>query len=279
MYTLAQCAKKVALASTLIVFVTLSGCASFGNKTKDTEQAYYTTAQDYLERRNYAMAIERLNELQSRFPFGRYAQASAFDLMYSYYQSKDFAQALIEADRFTRLNPDHADVDYAWFVRGMSYYELFLTNSGIFGKADPARRSPEQGIKAFSALTNFTERFSDSEFRPQALNAMVILKDALARHELVVADYYIRRGAWIAAAERAQVVLKHYPGVSAEADAYVVLVEAYTELKLDDDRAISFEALQTRYPNHAVFKDGEYKAPKWDEDRWWIKLITLGLTS
>jgi len=279
MFTVAPSAKKVVQSLIIAFAIILVGCASAGKKTADTEEAYYDSAQQYLEKRNYSMAIERLSELQSRFPFGRYAKASTIDIMYAYYRSNDFSSALIEADRFTRLNPDHPDVDYAWFVRSMSYYELFLTNRGIFGKVDPAMRSPEQGHKAFTALQSYTERFPESEYRNEALKAMIVLKDALARHELVVADYYIRRGAWVAAAERAQSVLTHYPGVNAESEALIILVEAYSALELDDDRRLSFDRLSKDYPDHKVFASGEYKAPKWAEDRWWLKILTLGLAS
>jgi outer membrane protein assembly factor BamD len=191
----------------------------------------------------------------------------------------DYTSALVEADRFARLNPDHPDVDYAHFIRAIGYYELFLTNRGIFGKGDPAMRSPEQGVTAFSYLSQFAVQFPTSDYRPEALKAMVILKDALARHELIVADFYIRKGAWIAAAERAQVVIEHYPGVSAVGDAYVVLVEAYDALKLPEDRAIALSALMESYPNHPTLANGEYVKPVWEEDRWWVKALTLGLTS
>lgn len=279
MFPAAVTRKKLPLILALSLLVVLTGCATTGNKPADTEAAYYETAQRYLENRNFTLAVERLTELQNRFPFGRYTKASALDLMYAQYQMNDYTSALIEADRFIRLNPDHPNADYASFVRAMSYYELYLTNRGIFGRADPAQRSPQQGEKAFQALRQFTTQYADSEYRAEALTAMVILKDALARHELFVADYYIRRGAWIAAAERAQVVVSHYPGVSAVGDAYVVLVEAYRTLGLDIDAEAALSDLQQNYPKHPTLASGTYEAPKWSEDRWWVKVITLGLTS
>jgi len=279
MFTVAHSAKKVSQMAFLSLAILLSGCAVLGDRTQDTEAGYYQTAQTYLDKNNYSLAIERLTDLQSRFPFGRYAQATALDLIYARYQASDYATALIEADRFTRLNPEYQAVDYAWFIRAMSYYRLFLANRGVFGKVDPAIRSPEQGQKAFFALLDFTDRFPNSAYREPALTAMIVLKDSLARHELIVADFYIRRGAWVAAAERAQVVIQHYPGVSAEADALVVLIEAYATLNLDAERQLSLARLQQTYPDHAVFATGSYQAPKWSEDRWWLKLLTLGLTS
>jgi len=279
MFTTVTRSKKIGFIAISLVFSILTGCASNGKSDTDTESAYYESAQEQLENRNYSMAIERLSELQSRFPFGSYSKASLLDLMYAQFASKDFTSSLIEADRFTRLNPDHPNVDYAWFIQAMSYYELYLTNRGIFGNGDAAKRSPEQGQKAFNSLSIYTARFPNSEYRQEALKAMVVVKDSLARHELIVADYYIRRGAWVAASERAQVVVAHYPGVSAVGDALVVLVESYKALNLTQEHNLALEKLRTDYPNHAVFASGEYKAPKWQEDRWWVKLITLGLTS
>ena len=279
MFTAVNRAKKVGLVLCLASAVAISGCASNGKQSADTEAAYYQAAKEDLEKANYSMAIERLSELQSRFPFGLYTKNSALDLMYAQYQSADYSSALIEADRFIRLNADHENIDYAWFIKSMSYYQLYLSNAGIFGTGDPAVRSPEQGQNAFSTLASFTSRFPDSDYRAEALTAMVILKDALARHELVVADYYIRRGAWVAAAERAQVVVQHYPGVSAVGDAWVVLIEAYDALELEADRSAALAQLQSQYPQHPTLESGEYQAPKWQEDRWWVKLFTLGLTS
>ena len=121
MFTASSSAKKIRFTVILALSVLLVGCAGFGKKTADTETAYYETAQKYLAKRNYSLAIERLTDLQSRFPFGRYASASQLDLMYAQYQTNDFTSALIEADRFTRLNSDHPNIDYAWYIRAMSY--------------------------------------------------------------------------------------------------------------------------------------------------------------
>jgi outer membrane protein assembly factor BamD len=272
--------QNLGLALIALLSITLFfSCA--GNKTKinDTEADYYLSAQKYLEKKNYSLAIDRLNELQSRFPFGQYAKAGLLDLIYAHYASRDYTYALTEADRFTRLNSDHPSVDYAWFVRAMSYYQLFLENRGLFGRGDPAKRSPEQGGKAFKALDQFIRLYPNSAYRPEALKAMVLLKDSLARHELYVADYYIRRGAWIAAAERAQTVVTNYSGVETTADALVVLIEAYDALDMVKDREHTMQTLTTQYPDHATLKSGHYIPPKWDEDRWWVKVLTLGISS
>jgi len=257
----------------------LTGCANLGNKQLETEAAYYQAAQGYLAKSNNSMAIEKLTELQEKYPFGEYARASSLDLMYAYYQSGDYSTALIEADRFTRLNPDHEDVDYAAFIRSMSYFELYMENRGFFKRADPSKRSPAQGQKAFTALNNFLKKYPDSDHREDILAAMVVLKDSLARHELIAADYYVRKGAWIAAAERALSIVNHYPGVESAGDALVILVEAYNQLDQPEDREIALNRLKQEFPEHDVFSTGEYLAPKWAEDRWWVKLLTLGLTS
>lgn len=257
----------------------LSGCSLFQAQTADTEEAYYDAAQTYLENRNYSLAIERLETLLSRFPFGRYTAAANYDLMYARFQSNDFSGALINADRFIRLNPNEENVEYAWYVRAMSFYELYLTNRGIFSRGDPAQRSPEQGKRAFDALSEFTELFPKSQNRAEALSAMVVLKDALARHELIVADFYLRKQAWVAAAERAQAVTQQFPGVSAQADAYVILIEAYEALGLSDDRALALAELQQNFPSHPTLASGNYRSPRAEQDRWWLKLLTLGLMS
>lgn len=265
--------------TSVLTLTLLAGCANLGNKPLDTEEAYYQSAQNYLARSNNSMAIEKLTELQEKYPFGQYARASSLDLMYAYYQSGDYSTALIEADRFTRLNPDHEDVDYAAFIRAMSYFELYMENRGFFKRTDPSMRSPAQGQKAFSALDNFLTKYPGSDHRDNILAAMVVLKDSLARHELIAADYYVRKGAWIAAAERARSIVEHYPGVSSAGDALVILIEAYDVLDQPADKEIAMIRLQQSFPDHSVFASGEYVSPKWEEDRWWVKFFTLGLAS
>ncbi len=106
---------------------------------------------------------------------------------------------------------------------------------------------------------------------------MIVLKDSLARHELIVADYYMRRDAWVAAAERARIVRRHYPGVSAQADALVVLIESYDVLGLEQDRAQALTQLKNEYPDHETLnEEGEYQSPYRQQDRWWLKILTLG---
>ncbi|WP_394168844.1 outer membrane protein assembly factor BamD [Saccharospirillum alexandrii] len=268
-----------ALVSILLLSLTLGGCSLFQTNNQESEQALYEQASGHLENRNYTLAIDTLEQLESRFPFGRYAKQLQLDLMYARYMSNDHAQALLDADRFTRLNPDHPNVDYAWYLRGMSYYKLYEQNSGITGRGDLALRSQAQGESAFEALGRFLQRFPTSDYREDATDTMIILKDALARHELIVADYYMRRDAWVAAAERAQVVRQHYPGVSAQGDALVVLIESYNQLGLPEDRALALEALKRDYPRHVTLTSGEYESPYLQQDRWWLKILTLGFFS
>ena len=267
------------LATILLLTLTLGGCSLFQNANQESEQALYEQASRHLENRNYTLAIDTLEQLEDRFPFGRYAKQLQLDLMFARYMSNDHAQALLDADRFTRLNPDHPSVDYAWYLRGMSYYRLYEQNSGITGRGDLAQRSQAQGQSAFDALSRYTQLFPDSGYREDALDTMIILKDSLARHELIVADYYMRRDAWVAAAERAQVVRQHYPGVSAQADALVVLIESYNQLGLAQDREIALATLQRDHPGHATLAEGEYQSPFLQQDRWWLKILTLGWLS
>lgn len=259
----------------LLFSILLGGCSLF-QKGPVSEDALYEQATRQLDQRNYTAAIDTLEQLEGRFPFGRYAQQLQLDLAYARYMSRNYTQALLDADRFTRLNPDHPTVDYAWFLKGMSYYKLYQENTGITGRGDPAQRSQQQAERAFDALRTFATRFPDSEYRPEAIETMVLLKDALARHELIVADYYMRREAWISAAERAQVVRQHYPGVSAQADALVVLIESYEAMGLERDRDLALETLKAHFPEHDTLSSGDYRSPYIEKDRWWVKVLTLG---
>ncbi|GGX55106.1 outer membrane protein assembly factor BamD [Saccharospirillum salsuginis] len=264
------------IVAAFVTTLMLGGCSLFRPNTQESEQALYDAANRQLESRKYTLAIDTLERLEGRFPFGRYAQQLQLDLMYARYMSGDYAQALLDADRFTRLNPDHPTVDYAWYLKGMSYYKLYERNSGLTGTGDLAQRSQEEGENAFNALRTFVTRFPQSTYRAEALDTMILLKDALARHELIVADYYMRRDAWIAAAERAQVVRQHYPGVSAQGDALVVLIESYKAMGLEEERQVALEQLKADYPEHPTLASGSYKSPYLQQDRWWLKILTLG---
>ncbi|MBU2863865.1 outer membrane protein assembly factor BamD [Reinekea forsetii] len=261
----------------LAVLLSLVGCAGLSTQTSDTESGYYQAAQTYLDKRNFTMAIEKLEALQSRFPFGRYADASSLDLMYAKYQMNNFAESLITADRFARLNADSPNLDYAYFIQAMSYYQMYMENSGIFGKADPAMRSSEQGKKAFSSMQLFLDLFPSSAYRSEALKSMVVLKDALAKHELYVADFYFRKEAWVSAADRAAAVINHYPGVTAQADAYLILIGSYDALGLQEEYDIAVQKFSTQYPQHPTLASGTFDAPKRQSERWWVKALTLGL--
>nr|WP_281289432.1 outer membrane protein assembly factor BamD [Reinekea thalattae] len=261
---------------TLALFLT--SCASLNNQ-QNTEQSYYQAAQAYLDKSNYSLAIEQINQLQQNFPFGDYAKAASLDLIYAYYQTGDFDSALVEADRFIRLNPERTEVEYADFVRSMCFFELYMENRGLFKLSDPSIRSGAEATNAFSALSSFLRAYPSSDYRTDLLSAMVVLKDSIARHELMIAEFYIRKGAWIAAAERARTVIDHYPGVSTTADALVILIEAYDQLEQPEDKAIALTQLTTHYPTHRSLSSGDYVAPKWQEDRWWVKLLTLGIAS
>ena len=261
---------------TLALFLT--SCASLNNQ-QNTEQAYYQAAQAYLDKSNYSLAIEKINELQQNFPFGDYAKAASLDLIYAYYQTGDFDSALVEADRFIRLNPERTEVEYADFIRSMSSFELYMENRGLFKLSDPSIRYSAESTNAFSALSSFLRAYPNSDYRTDVLAAMVILKDSIAQHELMIAEFYIRKGAWIAAAERARTIVDHYPGVTATADALVILVEAYDQLEQPADKAIALNQLTSEFPTHSSLSSGDYIAPRWKEDRWWVKLLTLGIAS
>lgn len=278
-YSVNRSIHHAARVAVVVATLIMSGCSLFQKNTVESEQALYDTASRHLENHNYTLAIDTLERLEGRFPFGRYAQQLQLNLMFARYMSGDYAQALLDADRFTRLNPDHPTVDYAWYLKGMSYYKLYEENSGLTGMGDLAQRSQQQGEKAFDALRTFVTRFPVSDYREDALETMVLLKDSLARHELIVADYYMRRGAWIAAAERAQVVRQHYPGVTAQGDALVVLIESYKAMGLEQDQALALEQLKADYPEHATLSSGSYRSPYIQQDRWWLKILTLGWLS
>jgi len=260
----------------------VTGCANNLDKAQQrlqTEKQYYEDAQKAMKSNNFLLAIEQLQQLELRFPFGRYAEQTQLDLIYAYYRSLDYGSSSAQADRFIRQYPNHKELDYAYYMRGLASYSIDRDLLSRFLPTDPSERDIAPAKEAFTLFARFLEKFPDSEYAPDALQRMVYLKSLLAQHEVKVARYYIKRKAYVAAANRGRYVLEHFQGSSAMPDALAVMVEAYSNLGMDDLAAQAEATLVRNFPDYKELDNGRlvFNKEVAAEDRSWINIMSFGL--
>lgn len=266
----------------LLILVFALGCSKdeVEEDLEATELAYYTSAQESLRAGNYSGAIQKLQLLESRFPFGRYAEQAQLEIIYAYYKSAQPEAARSAADRFIRLHPTHPNVDYAYYLKGMVSFEQdknFLAN---FIPMDPSTRDPGAARESFNDFSQLIRRFPNSEYAPDAQRRMKYLRNLLAQSEIHVAEYYIRRGAFVAAVNRGRYVFENFQGSVAVPDALAIMVEAYTYLEMDDLAEQALEVLASNYPDHHTLDDeGNFRKRESvkSQQRGWLNIITFGL--
>lgn len=224
------------LAAALLAATLIAGCASQRSleEALNDPAALYEIGREALDAGHYETAIRQYHELSSRFPFGEHAQQAQIDMAYAYYRAGDPDLAIATAEQFIRNYPRHPDIDYAYYLRGLAN---FGQTSGMMDRLldhDPAARDPRSALESFRHFRELVTRFPESRYAADAAQRMVHLRNYLARHELHVADYYLRRGAWVAAANRARYVIETFPRTPSVPDAVALLAEAYERLGLDE---------------------------------------------
>lgn len=229
----------------------LSACAS--NQVLDeslSESELYLLAQQDLEANSYGAAVEKLRALESRYPFGRFAQQAQLELIYAYYQNLEPEAAKLSADRFIRLHPQHPNVDYAYYMRGMT---SFTRDRGIFERflpLDMTRRDPGAARDSFNEFAQLVSRYPESRYAEDARLRMVYLRNLLAAYDVNVGHYYLKRGANVAAANRGRYVVENFQQTPAVADGLALMVEAYQRMAMPELADTSLQVLRTNYPEH-----------------------------
>jgi outer membrane protein assembly factor BamD len=222
---------------TLIAVALLSGCGILGKEFDETEgwtaAELYNKAARELDSANYKRAIELYQKLETRYPFGRYAMQGQLDVAYAHYKAEEPEQAIAAADRFIKLYPQNPYVDYAYYLKGIVNYNRSVGFIDRFIPTDASQRDPGSALDAFQDFSELVQRFPDSKYAEDARQRMLYLRNNLAKNEVNVARYYMRRGAYIAAANRAQYVIERFQRTPAVEDALEVLIDAYTMLGED----------------------------------------------
>lgn len=231
----------------------LGACA--GNDEQETVvenlTRAYEEAKRAVDRQNYRRGIQIFEAIQARYPFSDLSRQIQLELMYAYYRSNQTEQAVETADTFIRENPIHPRVDYALYIKGLAYFEDgpgFLERR--FRK-DTTKRPPKDVALSYSTFRRLVERYPASAYASDAEQRMVFLKNRLAAYENHVADYYLRRGAYVAAANRAKNALEEYNGADSNAESLKLLIHAYEKLGMHDLAADARRVLEYNYPSES----------------------------
>ena len=241
-----------------------------------TEKDFYERIQTSLNASNWTVAISNLQLLESQFPFGKYAEQGQLELIYAQYKSGDYESSIASADRFIRLHPQHPNVDYAFYVKGLS--EISQTG-GFFDSflpTDSSMRDIGEARGAFTTLTELLSRFPESPYAADARKRLVSLRNRLARAEIHVANYYFTRGAYLAAANRGRFVVENFQQSPAVPDGLAVMAQAYYLLEMKELADNSVEVLVANYPEHpSLVSNGQFDFERRllaDQDSWLDKL-------
>lgn len=265
----------------LCTLLLLAACSSGPKEPKFTSEAdLYNAAEAQLNRSQWETAIRNLQTLEENFPFGTYAEQAQLELIYAYFMSGQPDAAIATANRFIRLHPQHRNVDYAYYMMGLSAYDK---DKGMFERVLPTDLTKRDPGPARESLANFSQllvRYPDSAYAADARKRMLYLRNLLARYEIHVANYYFKRGAYVAATNRGRYVLENYPQTPAIPDALAVMVQGYKLLGLDEAAEQSLSILRTNYSNHPVLDakgnfDERYSYG--DDSRSWVSRLTFGL--
>ena len=222
----------------LLLALLLSACSDDPSRSDPfaswSAKDFYEESRRALDAGEFKTAIEHLENLEARFPFSPYARQAQLDVAYAYYKFEEPDSVITAADRFLRLNPRDEHVDYGWYLKGLANFQRGAGFLDSWFPRDPSQHDSKSLKDAFNDFSTLVRRYPDSRYAADAYKRMVYLRNELAEHEVVVAEYYMKRGAWLAAAQRGQTVLEQYAQAPARVRALQLMDEAYTRLGMTD---------------------------------------------
>jgi outer membrane protein assembly factor BamD len=243
------------------LLIALAGC---GNKTRDqigNADRLYDLAKRASDSGNFRDAITYYEQLEARFPFSNPARQAQLDLMYAYYKNREPESAIDQADQFIRENPAHPRVDYAYYIKGLVQFERNPNFLERWFNADLSERPPIDARKSFQAFQTLIQRFPNSEYADDSRQRMAFLRNRLASYEVYVANYYLSRGAYVGAINRAKFAIENYDGAPQIRRALEIMSQSYRRLGMEDLAADSDRVLRENYAN--------IPNPADQKDHWW----------
>ena len=259
--------RSVTALAALLLAVALGGCGLFKkdeeNKKDWTAAQFYKAAKEEFDNRNWDPAIKLYEQLESKFPFGRFAQQAQLEVAYAYYKQGETAQAQAAVEKFVKLHPNHQNIDYALYLKALINFKEDLGPLARVVAQDLADRDPKAARESFEGFKELVTRFPQSRYAPDSRERMAYLVEALARHEVHVARYYLARGAYLAAANRAQDAIVRFPNSPTHRDALDVMIEAYDRMGLTQLRDDARKVLVKNFPDDKMAAHGANRSKPW----------------
>ena len=240
---------RLLILTTAALLLAVSGCGNRSREPVGSAERLYEMAKRASDNRNYRDAIAYYEQLEARFPFSNSARQGQLDLMYAYYKNREPESAIDQADQFIRENPAHPRVDYAYYVKGLTQFERNPNFLERWFNADLSERPPIDARKSFQAFQTLVERFPNSEYANDARQRMVFLRNRLANYEVHVAEYYLKRGAYVGAINRSKYAIENYDGAPQLRRALEIMAESYRKLGMTDLAETSERVLAENYGN------------------------------
>ena len=254
----------------LTTLLFLSGCAGSEGQKDDTdiwsEAKLYSEATDKLNDGDFAKCGKYFEKLEARFPFGPYSQQAQINAAYCYWKAQDQAQALVAIDRFIKLHQGSPNLDYGYYLRGLITFNDDLGWLGKFTGQDLSERDPQAAKDAFESFKVVAERFPNSKYAPDSLDRMRYIVNSLAEADVIVARYYFQRGAYLASANRAQLVIRDYDRAPAVEEALYILYQSYKKLGMADLSNDTARVFKLNFPDSPMLETGQRVIK---ERRWW----------
>jgi outer membrane protein assembly factor BamD len=247
-----------------IALLALTGCAHKNRQlAQSSPEVLYKKARKALNSYDYNSSIKTYEQLTARFPFTDQARQARLDLIYAYYRAGEKESATDAAETFIRENPTHPRVDYAWYIKGLVDFERPPNALEKLFRVDLSQRPPSTARKAFAAFRTVVEQYPKSEYAHDALQRMIYLRNRLASYEVYVARYYMKRGAYVAAIQRAKGCIEQFDGAPAVHDAVAIMVEGYDRLNLPVLAEKTKEVYHYNYPGPVREASAEIKRKWW----------------
>lgn len=248
--------RKYNLSFVAVILILIQGCTFLETVKVDpyenmTEESLYAQGSVFLENGDIPSAITVFETLEAKYPFSTYSQQSVLDLAYAYYDFGQKDDTIAECDRFIDLYPNHPNLDYAYYLRALSNLEKeqpFFQD--ILGQ-DVSKYDVTRLKNAYNDFLFIVNRFNKSKYADDAKNRLVFLRDSMAKHEVYTAEYYLKRGAYLASSERAKYMLEKYPGAPTTKEALLVLIKSYNNLGLLDSAKVTADILVKNFPNYS----------------------------
>ena len=259
--------RSVTALAALLAALALGGCAFFKDKTDERKDwgaaQFYQAAKEEFDNRNWDAAIKLYEQLESKFPFGRFAQQAQLEIAYAYYKQGESAQAQSAVEKFIKTHPNHANIDYAMYLKALINFKEDLGPLTRLARQDLADRDPKAARESFEAFKELVTRFPESRYAADARDRMAYLIEALARHEINVARYYLQRKAYLAAANRAQDAILRFPTSPVQREALEIMIESYDRMGMSDLRDDARKVLLKNYPQDRMAAQGQNRTRPW----------------